>query len=118
MGRAVHPAYVEGQMQGAVLQGVGWALNEEYFFTEDGTMANSTLLDYRMPTTLDLPMIDTGIVEVPNPRHPYGARGVGETPIIPPLAAVANAVHTAIGVRLTDLPMSPGRVTAALHNRA
>lgn len=114
-GRAIHPAYVEGQMQGAVLQGVGWALNEEYFFTEDGTMANSTLLDYRMPTALDLPMIDTVIVEVPNPRHPYGVRGVGETPIIPPLAAVANAVHDAIGIRLTDLPMSPGRITAALH---
>ena len=117
-GRAVHPAYVEGQMQGAVLQGVGWALNEEYFFTEDGTMANSTLLDYRMPTTLDLPMIDTVIVEVPNPRHPYGVRGVGETPIIPPLAAVANAVHAAIGVRLTDLPMSPGRIIAALDQEA
>ena len=117
-GRAIHPAYVEGQIQGAVLQGVGWALNEEYFFTEDGAMANSTLLDYRMPTTLDLPMIDTEIVEVPNPRHPYGVRGVGETPIIPPLAAVANAVYAAIGVRLTDLPMSPGRITAALQKRA
>ena len=114
-GRAVHPAYVKGQMQGAVLQGVGWALNEEYFFNEDGTMANSTLLDYRMPTTLDLPMIDTVIVEVPNPVHPYGARGVGETPIVPPLATVANAMRDATGVRITVLPLSPPRVLGAIE---
>ena len=82
-GRAAHPSYVEGQMQGGALQGTGWALNEEYFFTENGTMANSSILDYRMPTTLDLPMIDTVIIEVPNPRHPYGLRGVGEAPIVP-----------------------------------
>ena len=113
-GRAIHPAYVEGQMQGGVLQGIGWALNEEYFFTEDGAMANSSFLDYRMPTTLDLPMIDTVIIEVPNARHPYGVRGVGEAPIVPPLAAIANAIYHAVGVRMTDLPMSPGAVLRAL----
>ncbi|HET7246049.1 MAG TPA: molybdopterin cofactor-binding domain-containing protein, partial [Streptosporangiaceae bacterium] len=109
-GTAVHPAYVEGQMQGAVAQGVGWALNEEYFYDESGRMANASYLDYRMPTTLDLPMIDAIIVEVPNPGHPFGVRGVGEVPIVPPLAAVANAVYRATGHRFTDLPMSPGRI--------
>ena len=116
-GRAAHPAYVEGQMQGGALQGIGWALNEEYFFSENGTMNNPTFLDYRMPTTMDLPMIDTVIIEVPNPRHPYGLRGVGETPIVPPLAALANAIYHAIGVRMTSLPMSPGAIREALRSR-
>lgn len=115
VGQVVHRDNVEGQMQGGVLQGAGWALNEEYFYTEDGTMANSTMLDYRMPTTTDLPMIDTVIIEVPNPRHPFGLRGVGETPIVPPLAAIANAVYHATGVRMTHLPMSPGTVLKALQ---
>ena len=114
-GTAVHPAYVEGQMQGGTVQGIGWALNEEYFYTEDGTMANSSFLDYRMPTSLDLPMIDTVITEVPNPRHPFGLRGVGEAPIIPPIAALANAIYNAVGVRLTKLPMSPGSILEALE---
>lgn len=114
VGQAAHPANVEGQMQGGTLQGIGWALNEEYFFTAEGVMANSTFLDYRMPTTLDLPMIDTVIIEYANPRHPFGLRGAGEHPIIPPLAALANAVSRAIGVRMTTLPMSPGNVLEAL----
>ena len=97
-------------MQGGTLQGIGWALNEEYFFTEEGTMVNSSLLDYRMPTSLDLPMIDPVIIEVPNPRHPYGLRGAGEHPIIAPLAALANAVSRATGARMTKLPMSPGSI--------
>ena len=113
-GQAVHPSFVEGQMQGGLVQGIGWALNEEYFYTEDGTLANSTFLDYRMPTSLDLPMIDTVIVQVPNPRHPFGLRGVGEVPIVPPLAAIANAIYHAIGVRMTSLPMSPGAILEAL----
>ena len=113
-GKAVHPSYVEGQMQGGVTQGIGWALNEEYYFNERGEMANSTLLDYRMPTSLDLPMIDTVIVEVANPGHPFGVRGVGEVPIVPPMAAIANAIDKAIGVRLRKLPMSPGAVLEAL----
>ena len=107
VGTAIHPAYVEGQIQGGVAQGVGMALNEEYFFDETGTMCNASLLDYRMPTTLDLPEIETVLVEVPNPGHPYGVRGVGEVPIVPPLAAVANAIHDAIGVRPDHLPASP-----------
>ena len=117
-GKAIHPGYVEGQMQGGVSQGVGWALNEEYFYNDRGEMANPTFLDYRMPTSLDLPMIDTVIVEVANPGHPYGVRGVGEVPIVPPMAAVANAIYHATGVRMQRLPMSPGAVLEALweHN--
>ena len=113
-GKAIHPGYVEGQIQGAVAQGVGWALNEEYFTNADGVMENSTFLDYRMPTSLDLPMVDTVIVEVHNPGHPYGVRGVGEVPIVPPLAAVANAVYAATGARIDDLPMNPPAVAAAV----
>ncbi len=113
-GRAIHPSYVEGQYQGGVAQGIGWALNEEYIYGPDGKLQNPGFLDYRVPVASDLPMIDTVIVEVPNPRHPYGVRGVGETPIIPPLAAIANAVADATGVRFADLPMSPPRVLAAL----
>jgi xanthine dehydrogenase molybdenum-binding subunit len=114
VGTAIHPSYVEGQMQGGVAQGVGWALNEEFFYNSDGVMMNASLLDYRMPTALDLPMIETILVEVPNPNHPYGVRGVGEVPIVPPPAAVANAIYRAVGVRLEELPMSPGKVLESL----
>jgi CO/xanthine dehydrogenase Mo-binding subunit len=113
-GKAIHPSYVEGQMQGGSAQGIGWALNEEYFMTDDGRMANSTLLDYRMPTSLDLPMIDTVIVEVPNPGHPFGVRGVGEANIVPPTPAMANAINDAIGVRMTSLPMNPPAIMDAV----
>ncbi len=113
-GRAIHPSYVEGQIQGGVVQGIGWALNEEYFMSDDGVMMNSSLLDYRMPTSLDLPMIDTLVVEVPNPLHPYGVRGVGEVPIVPPLAAIANAIFHATEVRMTELPMNPSSVASAI----
>ncbi len=114
VGKAVHPGYVEGQMQGGAAQGIGWALNEEYFFDDRGQMMNPSFLDYRMPTILDLPMIDTVIVEVANEGHPYGVRGVGENPIVAPLAAVANAVSHAAGVRMDSLPMSPGKLLEAL----
>jgi xanthine dehydrogenase molybdenum-binding subunit len=113
-GKAIHPSYVEGQIQGGVVQGIGWALNEEFCYRDDGSMTNASFLDYRMPTTLDLPMIDTVIVEVPNPGHPYGVRGVGEVPIVPPPAAVANAIYRATGKRMTELPMSPGQVLSRM----
>ena len=116
-GKAVHPSYVEGQFQGGAAQGVGWALNEEYFYDADGRLQNPGFLDYRIPVCSDLPMIDTVIVEVPNPGHPYGVRGVGETSIVPPLAAVANALSAAAGVRLTSIPMSPPKVLAALRTQ-
>ena len=116
-GKAIHPSYVEGQIQGGVVQGIGWALNEEYFMGDDGQMMNSSLLDYRMPTALDLPMVDTVIVEVANPNHPYGVRGVGEVPLVPPLAAVANAVYHATGVRMNNLPINPPGVSKALSEK-
>jgi CO/xanthine dehydrogenase Mo-binding subunit len=114
VGKAIHPAYVEGQIQGGVAQGVGWALNEEYIFDRAGRMENPGFLDYRVPVASDLPMIDTVLVEIANPRHPFGAKGVGEVPIVPPLAAVANAVRQAIGKRMTDLPLSPPKIRAAI----
>jgi CO/xanthine dehydrogenase Mo-binding subunit len=116
-GKAIHPSYVEGQMQGGAVQGIGWALWEEYTYDDEGRLRNATLLDYRMPTCLDTPMIETIIVEVPNPGHPYGVRGVGEVPIVPPPAAIANAIYDAVGVRLRDLPMSPPKVCAAIQAR-
>jgi len=116
-GKAVHPSYVEGQFQGGAVQGIGWALNEEYVYGADGRLQNPGFLDYRMPVASDVPMIGTVIVEVPNPGHPYGVRGVGETPIVPPLAAVANALAAATGVRVTHAPMSPPRVLAAIQER-
>ena len=117
-GKAVNPDYVEGQMQGGAVQGIGWALNEEYIYGADGRLQNPGFLDYRVPVASDLPMIDAVIVEVPNPGHPYGVRGVGETSIVPPLAALANAVTAATGVRMTELPMSPPRILAALETNS
>ena len=117
-GKAVHPSYVEGQYQGGAAQGIGWALNEEYVYGEDGRLQNPGFLDYRIPVCSDLPMIDTQILEIPNPLHPYGVRGVGETPIVPPLAAVANAVSDAVDVRMTHIPVSPPRILATLRAQA
>lgn len=116
-GTAIHPSYVEGQMQGGSAQGIGWALNEEYVFSADGVMQNAGFLDYRMPVASDLPMIETIIVEVPNPSHPYGVRGVGETGIVPPIGTLANAIADQTGVRMADLPMSPPKVLKALNER-
>lgn len=113
-GKAIHPSYVEGQFQGGAVQGIGWALNEEYVYGDDGKLQNAGFLDYRIPVASDLPMIDPVILEIPNPGHPYGVRGVGETGIVPPLATIANAVSRAAGVRLTSLPMSPPTVLAAI----
>jgi CO/xanthine dehydrogenase Mo-binding subunit len=113
-GKAIHPSYVEGQMQGGTAQGLGWALNEEYIYDRDGHLRNFGLLDYRMPTCLDLPQIETIIVEVANPLHPLGIRGVGEVSIVPPPAVAANAIYRAVGVRMTQLPMSPPRVLKTL----
>lgn len=117
VGQAIHPSYVEGQIQGGAVQGIGWALNEEYVYNEQGGMVNPTFLDYRMPTSLDVPMIETILVQVPNPGSPFGTRGVGECPIIPPPAAIANAIHNAIGVRMNTLPMSPPKILEALWDQ-
>ena len=117
VGTAIHPAYVEGQIQGGTVQGIGWALNEGYIYDDKGAMLNSSFLDYRMPTSLDMPMIDTVMIEVPNPKHPFGVRGVGEAPIIPPLPAMAIAVSNAIGVKMSHLPMTPDVILAALESK-
>ena len=117
VGKAIHPSYVEGQIQGGVVQGIGWALNEEYIYDDEGHLLNASLLDYRMPTALDLPMIETVVVEVANPDHPFGVRGVGEVPIVPPAGAIANAIYDAIGVRPTELPMSPARLLEAIWEK-
>ena len=114
VGKAIHPSYVEGQMQGGVAQGIGWAINEEYIYDDEGHLLNASLLDYRMPTALDLPMIDTILVEVPHPAHPYGVRGVGEVNIVPPAGAIANAVYDATGVRMDRLPISPANLLEAM----
>jgi CO/xanthine dehydrogenase Mo-binding subunit len=116
VGTAIHPSYVEGQIQGGVAQGIGMALTEEYHYGADGRMQNSTYLDYRMPTALDLPMIETVLVEVPNPGHPYGVRGVGEVCIVPPLAAIQGAIAEAIGVRFNNLPIQPQNIIDALYD--
>jgi len=114
VGTAIHPSYVEGQLQGGAVQGIGWALNEEYWYGEEGSMRNASFLDYRIPTIYDVPMIETILVEVPDPGHPYGVRGVGEVPICPPPAAIANAIYDAVGVRMRDLPMAPHKVCAEI----
>jgi len=118
VGTAIHPSYVEGQIQGGVVQGIGWALNEEYIYDQKGRLDNAGFLDYRCPVASDLPMIEPLLVEVPNPAHPYGAKGVGEVNICPPMAAIANAIDHAIGRRLTELPMSPPKILAALDEAA
>ena len=116
-GKAIHPSYVEGQMQGGASQGIGWALNEEYVYDDKGVMRNASFLDYRMPTCLDLPMIEAIIVEVPNPGASARRARSGEVPIVPPPAAVANAISHAIGIRVTELPMSPPNLYKAMHHK-
>ena len=118
VGKAVYPPYVEGQIQGGVVQGIGWALNEEYWYDESGSLQNASYLDYRIPTTLDVPFVETIIVEVPNPGHPYGVRGVGEASIIPGPAAIANALFDAVGVRMHELPMSPHKILHAISRKS
>jgi len=116
VGRAIHPSYVEGQIQGGAVQGIGWALNEEYIYDAKGKMDNAGFLDYRVPVASDLPMIEAVLVEVPNTRHPFGVRGVGEVPIVPPMGAIGNAIRDAIGIRMHSLPMSPPKLRAAMDS--
>lgn len=116
VGKAIHPSYAEGQIQGGVVQGIGWALNEEYYLHPDGSMANYSFLDYRMPTCLDVPMIETIMVEVPNPNHPYGVRGVGEVTLAPPIAAASNAVKDATNKRILEQPIKPSRILKAIND--
>ena len=115
-GKAIHPQQVEGQIQGGAIQGVGWALNEEYIYNEKGCLDNPTFLDYRMPGASDVPMVETDIVEVPNPKHPFGLRGVGEVPVVPTMAAVGNAIGDVVGIRPHSLPMSPPKLLEIIEH--
>ena len=115
VGRALHPSYVEGQIQGGVVQGIGWALSEEYLYDKQGRLDNASFLDYRMPVCSDVPMIEPVVLELPNPKHPQGVRGAGEAPLVPPLAAISNAIYDALGKRFYSLPMSPPKVLAVLE---
>ena len=116
-GKAINPLGVEGQMQGGAVQSLGIALTEGMMYDDTGRLMNASLLDYRKLTAADLPNIETIIVEVPSPAGPFGARGVGEPPIIPAPAAIANAIEDATGVRLTELPLTPERIALALARR-
>lgn len=116
-GCAIHPPSVEGQLQGGASQGIGWALNEAFIYNAEGKLENASFLDYRIPVTSDLPMIETVVVEVANDRHPFGVRGVGEAPIIPPLAAVGSAISNAIGAPITELPCSPVKLLKVIGHR-
>jgi len=113
-GKAINPLGVEGQMQGGAVQSLGMAMTEGLMFDDSGKLMNPSLLDYRKLTAADLPDIETIIVEVPSPSGPYGARGVGEPPIVPAPACIANAIEDAVGVRLTELPMTPERIALAV----
>jgi len=115
VGRAIHPDYVEGQLQGGMAQAIGWALTEEYIYNKRGHLDNPGFLDYRMPVASDLPRLECGIIEIPNPKHPQGVKGVGEVPLVPGMAAVANAVKNATGLRMTHLPISPPKMLVALE---
>jgi CO/xanthine dehydrogenase Mo-binding subunit len=118
VGRALNPALVEGQMRGGAAQGLGWALFEELAYDEHGQLQTGTLVDYSLPTAASVPWIDAEIVEVPAPEGPFGAKGVGESPIVAAAGAVANAITAATGgVRLKRLPMTPERVWRALQDR-
>ena len=114
VGKAINPLGVEGQMQGGAVQSLGMALTEALTYDDAGRLTNPSLLDYRKLTAADLPNIETIIVEKPSPAGPFGARGVGEPPIVPAPAAIANAVHDATGVRLTELPLTPERIALAI----
>jgi CO/xanthine dehydrogenase Mo-binding subunit len=115
VGKVINPVLATGQIEGGIAQAIGWALYEELVHDEDGRLLSGSFLDYAIPTADRVPPIDTVIVEVPAPDGPFGAKGIGEAPVIPGPAAIANAIHAATGVRLRELPMTPPRVWAALQ---
>ncbi len=114
VGRAINPAEVEGQIHGGVVQGIGWALFEGMTYDEHGQLLTSTLMDYALPLGKDVPTITPLLVEVPSELGPFGAKGVGEPPVVPVAAAIANAIRDAVGVRMTQIPMTAERVFASL----
>jgi CO/xanthine dehydrogenase Mo-binding subunit len=118
VGYCINPDQVAGQLQGGATQGIGWALSEGYLFDDNGAVRNANLLDYRLPSAVDVPPIGAEIVEVPSADHPYGIRAVGQVPIVPPAAAIANAISRATGIRLDALPMTPERLYFAMQQRS
>jgi CO/xanthine dehydrogenase Mo-binding subunit/Flp pilus assembly pilin Flp len=120
IGRALNPPAVRGQIQGGVTQGLGWALHEEMIFDEDGQLLTASLMDYALPKTNNIPPsgIETVLVEVPSPEGPFGARPIGEPPVIPVPGAIANAVRAATGVRVTEIPITAARLWAQLHTKS
>lgn len=114
VGKAINPMAVEGQLEGAIAQGVGMALTEKVIW-ENGTVVNRQLADYKLPTTLDVPKVTTILVETDDPYGPFGAKGVGEAGLVPTAAAIANAIYDAIGVRIRELPITPEKILAALR---
>ncbi len=117
IGRAINPAEVEAQIHGGVAQGVGWGLLEALVYDEHGQPVTASYLDYAIPKAADLPEIDSQLVENPSPFGPFGAKGIGEAPVVPPAAAIANAIADATGVRLTDLPIRSEQLWKALNAR-
>jgi CO/xanthine dehydrogenase Mo-binding subunit len=116
VGRAINPAMVEENIHGGVAQGIGWALYEQLLYDESGRLVTSSLLDYTLPGSHQIPPIQSVILEVPSQSGPYGLRGVGEPPVIPVAAAIANAVHAATGQRMTEIPITTERLRRALQN--
>jgi CO/xanthine dehydrogenase Mo-binding subunit len=114
VGRAINPAMVEENIHGGVAQGIGWALYEQMLYDEDGRLATASLLDYTLPASHQIPPIEAVILEIPSQSGPYGLRGVGEPPVIPVAAAIANAVSAATGHRLTEIPLTSQTIRRAL----
>jgi CO/xanthine dehydrogenase Mo-binding subunit len=117
IGYAINPAAVEGQIHGGVTQGIGWALFEGLEHDENGQLLTSTWMDYAMPHSFDVPNITTLLIAVPSGKGPYGAKGVGEPPVIPVAAAIANAIYDAVGVRSLELPITPERLFQGIMHK-
>jgi len=112
---SINPAEVEGQIHGGVVQGIGWALFEQMVYDEDGQLLTATLMDYALPQSPEMPTITPLLVELPSLLGPFGAKGVGEPPVVPVAAAIAHAIRDAVGARMSELPMTPERVFASLR---
>jgi CO/xanthine dehydrogenase Mo-binding subunit len=117
VGRAINPLLVQGQMHGGATQGLGWALYEQMLYSDDGQLLSGSWMDYAVPDAMQSAPLDTVIVEVPSQHGPYGARGVGEPPVIPTAGAIANAIAHATGARMAELPMTAPRVLKTLSER-
>jgi xanthine dehydrogenase molybdenum-binding subunit len=114
VGRVINRSGIEGQIEGGILQGIGYCLTEE-LKVEDCRIRNPSFTDYKLPSATDLPELKISLIETKDPAGPYGAKGIGEAPLIPVAAAIVNAVYNATGVRITELPLTPERVLTKLR---